>query len=50
MLGAMAGWTATFAAMQAVRVLLAHGGLNQMGDPQWGRCTCSTVSSPVCGR
>lgn len=37
MLGAMAGWTATFAAMQAVRILLAQGGLNQMGDPQWGR-------------
>jgi molybdopterin/thiamine biosynthesis adenylyltransferase len=35
MLGAMAGWTATFAAMQAVRVLLGPGG--GMGDPQWGR-------------
>jgi len=35
MLGAMAGWTATFAAMQAVRVLLAPVG--GMGDPQWGR-------------
>jgi molybdopterin/thiamine biosynthesis adenylyltransferase len=34
MLGAMAGWTATFAALQAVRVLLADiGGL---GAPQWG--------------
>ena len=33
MLGAMAGWTATFAAMQAVRVLLQ----GQMGDPQWGQ-------------
>ena len=35
MLGAMAGWVATFAAMQAIRVLLAPvGGL---GDPQWGK-------------
>jgi molybdopterin/thiamine biosynthesis adenylyltransferase len=32
MLGAMAGWIGTFAAMQAVRVLV--GG---MGDPLWGR-------------
>src|SRR4029450_13899254 len=31
-LGAMAGWTGTFAALQAIRVLL--GGA--MGDPQWG--------------
>ncbi|BBC70871.1 molybdopterin biosynthesis protein MoeB [Altererythrobacter sp. B11] len=35
MLGAMAGWTGTFAAMQAIRVLLAP--LGGMGDPQWGR-------------
>lgn len=35
MLGAMSGWTATFAAMQAVRVLLsAIGG---MGEAQWGK-------------
>ena len=35
MLGAMAGWVGTFAALQAVRVLLAPvGGL---GDPQWGQ-------------
>ena len=33
MLGAMAGWTGTFAALQAIRVLL--GGA--MGDPQWGK-------------
>lgn len=34
MLGAMAGWTGTFAAMQAIRILLAPvGGL---GAPQWG--------------
>ena len=32
MLGAMAGWTGTFAALQAVRVLTAPG----MGDPLWG--------------
>ncbi|MBD3728796.1 MAG: HesA/MoeB/ThiF family protein [Sphingomonadales bacterium] len=35
MLGAMAGWTATFAAMQAIRVLLA--GVSTLGDPQWGK-------------
>lgn len=35
MLGAMAGWTGTFAALQAIRVLLAPvGGL---GDAQWGK-------------
>lgn len=35
MLGAMAGWTGTFAALQAIRVLLAPvGGL---GDPQWAK-------------
>ena len=32
MLGAMAGWSGTFAALQAVRVLVAPG----MGEPQWG--------------
>ena len=35
MLGAMAGWVATFAAMQAVRTLLA--GFGNMGDPEWGK-------------
>ena len=35
MLGAMAGWAGTFAALQAIRVLLA--GVSGMGDPQWGR-------------
>jgi molybdopterin/thiamine biosynthesis adenylyltransferase len=35
MLGAMAGWTGTFAALQAIRVLLAPTG--GMGDPQWGK-------------
>ena len=35
MLGAMAGWTGTFAALQAIRVLLAPAG--GMGDPQWGK-------------
>ena len=32
MLGAMAGWTGTFAALQAVRILIAP----QMGEPLWG--------------
>lgn len=35
MLGAMAGWTGSFAAMQAVRVLL--DGVSTFGDPQWGK-------------
>ena len=35
MLGAMAGWTASFAAMQAVRILVSKTGA--MGDEQWGR-------------
>ena len=35
MLGAMAGWVGTFAALQAVRLLLA--GVASFGDPQWGR-------------
>jgi molybdopterin-synthase adenylyltransferase len=35
MLGAMAGWAGSFAAMQAVRVLLS--GVSTLGDPQWGR-------------
>jgi molybdopterin/thiamine biosynthesis adenylyltransferase len=35
MLGAMAGWTGTFAALQAIRVLLGDAG--GLGDPQWGR-------------
>ncbi len=35
MLGAMAGWTGSFAAMQAIRVLLA--GASSFGDPMWGR-------------
>jgi molybdopterin/thiamine biosynthesis adenylyltransferase len=35
MLGAMAGWAGTFAALQAIRVLLAPTG--GLGDPQWGR-------------
>jgi molybdopterin/thiamine biosynthesis adenylyltransferase len=35
MLGAMAGWAASFSALQAVRILVsATGG---MGDPQWGQ-------------
>ena len=35
MLGAMAGWTGSFAAMQAVRVLLQ--GVSRYGDPGWGK-------------
>ncbi len=35
MLGAMAGWAGTFAAMQAIRVLL--DGKASLGDPQWGK-------------
>lgn len=34
MLGAMAGWAGTFAAMQTVRLLL--DGVSAFGDPQWG--------------
>ncbi|RZV35899.1 MAG: HesA/MoeB/ThiF family protein [Sphingomonadaceae bacterium] len=34
-LGAMVGWVGTFAAMQAVRVLL--DGISTFGDPQWGQ-------------
>lgn len=35
MLGAMAGWTGSFAAMQAIRVLLA--GVSSFGDPGYGK-------------
>lgn len=35
MLGAMAGWVGSFAAMQAVKVLVAD--VAAFGDPQWGR-------------
>lgn len=35
MLGAMAGWTGSFAALQAIRVLL-HSAAT-LGDPKWGR-------------
>ena len=35
MLGAMAGWAGTFAALQAIRVLLE--GVSPLGDPQWGK-------------
>ena len=35
MLGAMAGWTGTFAALAAVRVVLE--GITALGDPQWGK-------------
>jgi molybdopterin/thiamine biosynthesis adenylyltransferase len=57
MLGAMAGWTGTFAALQAIRALLAPTG--GMGDPQWGRLhlldglkpgmrTLSVAKDPAC--
>lgn len=35
MLGAMAGWAGSFAALQAVRVLLQ--GVSTLGNPGWGR-------------
>jgi molybdopterin-synthase adenylyltransferase len=35
MLGAMAGWVGTLAALQAIKVLLE--GVSTFGDPQWGR-------------
>ena len=35
MLGAMAGWVGSFAALQAVRILLT--GASSLGDPQWGK-------------
>lgn len=35
MLGAMAGWVGTFAAMQAIKVLLA--GVSAAGEPGWGK-------------
>ncbi|RDS78478.1 HesA/MoeB/ThiF family protein [Alteriqipengyuania lutimaris] len=34
-LGAMVGWVGSFAAMQAIRVLLE--GASSLGDPQWGK-------------
>lgn len=35
MLGAMAGWAGSFAAMQAVRILLS--GVSRFGNPMWGK-------------
>ena len=35
MLGAMAGWAGSFAAMQAVRILLT--GVSRFGQPMWGK-------------
>ena len=57
MLGAMAGWTGSFAAIQAVRVLLA--GVSRLGDPMWGKLhildgmkpgmrTLSIAKDPTC--
>lgn len=57
MLGAMAGWTGSLAAMQAVRVLLA--GVSALGDPGFGRLhildglqpgmrTLSIAKDPAC--
>jgi molybdopterin/thiamine biosynthesis adenylyltransferase len=57
MLGAMAGWAGTFAALQAIRVLLAPTG--GLGDPQWGKLhlldglapslrTMSIAKDPAC--
>ncbi len=57
MLGAMAGWAGTFAAMQAARVLLE--GVSSFGDPQWGKLhildgmkpgmrTLSITKDPAC--
>ena len=40
MLGAMSGWTASFAALQAVRVIVSASGgpfADGWGDPQWGQ-------------
>lgn len=37
MLGAMAGWAGTFAALHAVRAILARAEVGGMGDPQFGR-------------
>ena len=57
MLGAMAGWVGTFAALQAIRVLLE--GISAFGDPQFGRLhlldgmkpgmrTLSVAKDPAC--
>ena len=57
MLGAMAGWTGSFAAMQACRVLLA--GVSRFGNPMWGKLhlldgmqpgmrTLSIAKDPAC--
>ncbi|MEM1051215.1 MAG: HesA/MoeB/ThiF family protein [Pseudomonadota bacterium] len=57
MLGAMAGWTGSFAAMQSVRVLLA--GISRFGQPMWGKLhlldglqasmrTLSIAKDPAC--
>ncbi|WP_369026816.1 ThiF family adenylyltransferase [Qipengyuania sp. RANM35] len=45
MLGAMAGWVATFAAMQAVRILLAGAG--NMGEIEWGKVHLLDGAAPA---
>ena len=45
MLGAMAGWVGSFAALHAVRVLL--NGASDFGDPQWSRVTLLDGISPA---
>lgn len=58
MLGAMAGWAGSFAAIQAVRIVL--DGKSALGDPQWGKLhmldgmkpgmrTLNIAKDPECG-
>ena len=44
-LGAMVGWVGSFAAMQAIRVLLC--GVSALGDPQWGTLHLMEGLSPA---
>ena len=44
-LGAMVGWVGSFAAMQAIRVLLC--GVSALGDPQWGTLPLMEGLSPA---
>jgi molybdopterin/thiamine biosynthesis adenylyltransferase len=45
MLGAMAGWVGTFAALHAVKVLL--DGISSLGEPQWGRVNLMDGLAPA---